>query len=311
MSVYCDLCAVLSLQYGLTTRPLIVHDITTLGWLLDPMSDTEVVFPRLNCVKGGTRSVKASERQPTNRARLAAALSCYVVAVKIRDDMQDEPSWRTRAVQSYYSTTFAAANRDLQQLAFPLDQLEATLAQQAGIEKHGVEDLDIASQPTGRAYAIVARKLAGTSQTSDGAPNPAVVENAALIGEALGRCVYIIDAYRDADADRGASYNPLCCGSNPTDLHLVTRRREARAYVALQLRRVNDALMDAPVSQHTRWRAIDRHLRKLVGLQSTTVTLNATCCLPCGDGAVTLDDKDCCMTIVGCVCCTACCCQIW
>ena len=88
VSVYCDLCAVLSLEYGLTARPLIVHDIASLGWLLESPDAPSTVFPRMDCVRGGTRSVRPADRHPTPRTRLLAALSCYTVAVKLRDDSQ-------------------------------------------------------------------------------------------------------------------------------------------------------------------------------------------------------------------------------
>jgi hypothetical protein len=173
MSVYCDLCAVLSLRYGLSARPLIVHDIAALSWLLEAGRDPAVVFPRLNCVKGGTRSIPVRDRQPTDRARLAAALSCYAVGVKVRDDLADEPSWRSRALHSFYARTFAEAHHELAQLGFPLDALSSTLAHQANVERRRTSDLDVASESTGRAYAIVARQLARTtidSQTSNGTP---------------------------------------------------------------------------------------------------------------------------------------------
>ena len=128
MSVYCDLCAVLAMEYGLKARPLIVHDIASLGWLLEPQDAPSTVFPRMNCVRGGTRSVCPADRHPTPRARLLAALSCYTVAVKLRDDISDQPSWRVRALTGLYAKTFTRAHLELQRLGFPLGELEETLA---------------------------------------------------------------------------------------------------------------------------------------------------------------------------------------
>ena len=297
MSVYCDLCAVLSLQYGLTARPLIVHDIASLGWLLEPAESTSTVFPRVNCVRGGTRSVRPPDRRATPRARLLAALSCYAVAVKLRDDLSDRPSWRARALKSLYSKTFTRANLELERLGFPLRELEGTLAQQDWIERQNTDDLHAASGPTGRAYAVVSQHLASSSHS------PVSAEVASGIGDALGRCVYVIDAYRDVEADEGVNYNPLCCGTLRSGAQLSSRRREAREYVAAQLRSARDVLGGSTSSLQSRWQSIERRLRSLVGLEPATVTLNATCCVPCGDGAVAFDDKECWPFLCGCSCC--------
>ncbi len=308
MSEYCDLCGVLALKYGLKARPLLVHDITTLGWLLGPAADSPTLFPRSNCVKGGTRSVRAPDRRPARRTRLAAALSCYAVAVKVGDDLQDEPSWRSRALQSFYARTFAAARRDLQQLAFPVGRLDAALADQAEIERWGTGELDVAAGPTGRAYAVVASHLSSAS-VSPGTEPATAVETVATIGDALGRCVYVIDAYRDVEGDRGVRYNPLCCAIAATDVQLAVRRDEARAYIAAQLRRAISALGGASSARQNRWQAVEHRLRGLVGLQAPTVTLNATCCIPCGDGAVAVDDKECWPMLCGGLCCFVCLCD--
>lgn len=292
-SVYCDLCAVLAWQYGLKARPLIVHDLAAVGWLLESPDAPAAVFPRTNCLRGGTRSVRPAERQPPNRTRLLAALSCYAVAVKLRDDLNDEPSWRVRALHSLYARTFARADRDLVRLGFPLEQLEGALAQQEQIERQNTADLDVASEATGRAYATVARCLAATS------PSGASVETAFAIGNALGRCVYVIDAYRDIETDHGVSYNPLCCGDSRSGTRLSARRREARAYVAAQLRLVGDSVNEPTGSLGSRWPAIEHRLRRLVGLEPKPVTLNAVICIPCDD------DKCCWPVLCGCFCCSA------
>lgn len=310
MSRYCDLCGVLALQYGVTARALIVHDIATLGWLLEPEDGPPVVFPRMNCLKGGTRSVDAEARLPRERERLEAALSCYALAVKVQDDLVDEPSWRGRALRKIFAGTFERANRDLRRLEFPVNGLEATLAEQTEIEKQGVADLDVAAGPTGRAYALVARQLVLLSPDAliNGGTG-VTVETAETIGDALGRCVYAIDAYRDIESDRGIRYNPLCCSLASTDRQLAGRQGEAQAYVARQLRRAGGALGDASAFRQRRWRTIEHRLRALVGLQPATVTLNATCCIPCGNGAVVADEKECWPVIFCCFCGAACFCQ--
>ena len=74
-------------------------------------------------------------------------------------------------------------------------------------------------------------------------------EQSSRIGDALGRCVYVVDAYRDVEADAGVNYNPLCCGAAPSGTQLSSGRREARAYVAAQLRLAADALSGSTGSQ--------------------------------------------------------------
>ncbi len=315
MTIYCDVCATLSLRYGIKARPLIVHDIVSLGWLLAEPEGPPATFPRGNCVRGGVRSVPPAVRDPADRTHLLAALSCYAVGVKLDDDIRDRPSWHARLLNNLYATTFEQANHELSRRKFPLSGMEESLGEQQQVERQGSSDLETASGPTGRAYGLVGRRLAQM------APETVSADLACQLGEILGRCVYVIDAYRDADADRGVSYNPLCCDTSSTAASFNGRRVEARAYVDAQLRSADVLLNGADQRAQIRWSMLAQRLRRYIGLGTTAVTLNAVICLPCGDGAVAVDDKECTNTICGCCCagvllvsccengcCTRCCC---
>jgi len=228
-----------------------------------------------------------------------AALSCYAVAVKLNDDLRDHPTRRVRLLRALYANTFDRARSELVRLGFPVSELEEAVAQQDVVERSGTGELDEASEPTGRAYAIVARFLA---------PAWLATKPTEQVGEALGRCVYVIDAYRDIQSDDGVSYNPLCCGRSSAESQLSSRRRKARAYIADRLAAARNSLNDCTSILQGRWPSIERRVRSLVGLEPATVTLNATCCIPCGDGAVVADDSECALVFCGCFCCASCVC---
>ena len=87
MSAYCSLCGLLSSQYGLKSRMLVVHDIATLWWLLEsPSSANKEKIPVGNCLRGGAGKLKkdgVSELQ-----KFLAAMSVYTIGIKVKMILQ-------------------------------------------------------------------------------------------------------------------------------------------------------------------------------------------------------------------------------
>jgi len=291
-SAYCNLCGTLSLEYGVTTRFLVLYDFASLAWLFS-LDDTERPFARLNCVKGGTR-FRRHEPEPADR--FLAAISVFTCGVKIRDDVADDGSVRAQLSQAFYRKTFAEAEQNLKSLGFDVGKMNIILQEQQILEDLWERRLDVASGPTGKAYGMVARhmsKLGGMM----------ALDECEWIGEQIGRLVFLADAYRDVKQDAGKAYNPLTQPSSAAPVELSSRDRQALVeYVVSCLDRIELTIAERGSVLAERWSPLRNQLLSLFGLKASSVILNVQCCVPCGDGFVAADSDEC-----G-ECCSGCCC---
>lgn len=295
-SAYCNLCASLSAGYGLSSRLLVVFDFASLRWLLEPTGG-DYAFPRFNCVRGGTLLRKrALEASPINR--FLAAISAFTCGVKTADDLDDQPGVAGRLTQWHFGSAFKRAQDDLLQTGFDVDRLHLLLARQRQLELQNESDFERASAPTGEAYGMVGRHL--SSMLDDCIDS----DRAAAIGEAVGRCIYLIDAHRDADQDSGVSYNPLLCGCGSDPDGLPARRTELRTYVLEQLQRARLVIAAASPPSADRWQHLEKRMLRLTGMDARSVTLNMICCIPCEAGTAVVDSNECAN------CCIFCCCVV-
>jgi hypothetical protein len=258
-AAYCNLCASLSHRYGLTSRLLVVHDVATADWLLAGAAAVRRPFPTCNCVKGGTRSVPAALRTD-ERQSLLAAVSAYTVGVKVQDDLADDGRWKARLAHALYKDTFARARRDLAQGGFDVAAFEAALAQQRELERRGETELAAAAGPSGRAFGLVARHLAGRN----GAVGP---EDAYALGACIGRAVFLVDSYQDFGRDLAAgAYNPLRCGGGGGPVPLDPgRAREVLGVVGVLLEEAHEICARMSERVAVRWRGASASLAHRVG----------------------------------------------
>ena len=120
MSAYCSLCGLLSSQYGLKSRMLVVHDIATLWWLLEaPSSIHEQKLPIGNCVRGGAGRVR--KRGVSELQKFLAAMSAYTIGVKVKDDLEDGSNWKTQITDWMYAGQFTKARTDLIEVGFDVE----------------------------------------------------------------------------------------------------------------------------------------------------------------------------------------------
>lgn len=302
-SAYCSLCGFLGHQYGSKARMLVVNDIATLWWLLSPHPiEGEDRLRTSNCIRGISQLWK---QDLSDLQRLLAALSVHMVAIKVDDDLVDTGGWRSRLAHHVYRGSFQKARRDLTNIGFDLEQLDAILARQRSVEQNRECDFKVASEPTARAYGLVAREIAHRCSS------PFTSEQAETVGEALGRAVYLVDAIRDFPQDLGTAYNPLCLVSDPK-AHEIPRplRDTVLEFVGSHLSCGRQIAMD--VAQHLgrSWHAVERAIFAGAGVHDArSVTLYCACCIPCGDGAVYVDEKDCdpCKSSFACVIFLTCC----
>lgn len=298
-SAYCGLCGLIGSQYGFTSRKMVVHDISTLWWILDNrLQDEDGPLPVVNCLRGGTRRLR--NHGVTELQQLLAGISIFTLSTKVQDDLNDQPSWKTKALDAYYGNSFQSARRRLIDIGFDVGQLEEIVKQQQTMENQAVTDLDIASELTGKAYSQVAGEIAARSDSSF---TKSQAEN---LGEVLGRVVYIVDAVRDFKKDQGRQYNPLCLRDESSNSNEIPHeaRKEALHFIGNQLDRGREIVHEASEKLASAWYSLERSLFAAVGVNDhQSVTLYSACCVPCGNAFVVIDEK----AISGCAM-TLCCC---
>ncbi|WP_339686470.1 DUF5685 family protein [Gimesia maris] len=303
MSAYCSLCGLLSSQYGLKSRMLVVHDIATLWWLLETSSSkNEQKLPIGNCVRGGTGKVR--KRGISELQKFLAAMSAYTIGVKVKDDIEDGSNWKTRIADWMYSGQFTKARTDLIEVGFDVERMERILEVQTELEKEREKDFKTASIPTSQAYGLVAREIVKRCSSHF------TEEQAQRIGEALGRAVYLADAIQDFSKDQGTSFNPLCieAGSKSPSLPAALKNK-VLTYVGSHLKETSGLINQVQDGLKQSWHAVEHSLLTAAGVtDQKSVTLYSSICIPCGDGAVVVEGEECCKTITFCICGTICCC---
>ncbi|WP_339726743.1 DUF5685 family protein [uncultured Gimesia sp.] len=303
MSAYCSLCGLLSSQYGLKSRMLVVHDIATLWWLLEaPSSENEQKLTIGNCVRGGTGQL--GKRGVSELQKFLAAMSAYTIGIKVKDDIQDGSSWKTRLVNRMYSAQFEKARTDLVTVGFDVEHLEQILSTQFELERKGEKDFQIASAPTSQAYGLVTREIAKRCHSRF------TEEKAQQVGESLGRAVYLTDAIRDFSQDQEISFNPLCIEAGPKNHTLPPDLKDkVLTYVGSHLSEAGIFVAQVGEELKRSWHAVERSLLAAAGINDQkSITLYSSCCIPCGDGAIIVDGDECGKAISGCICGSICCC---
>jgi len=182
--------------------------------------------------------------------------------------------------------------------------LEQQLVEQRELEALKEYDLLRISAPTATAYGMAlehAYRIKGTTLTS---------ASTQKVGEVLGRCVYLHDQLADYRRDWGRAFNPLhevgTEGQRPSAL----LRRRVQVFIHDQLEQLATETATWPEQLRRRLAAVASRMAALFGISKKSVTLYAVCCVPCGDGAVVVDGKDCdsCMSTAGCCLCLCCVC---
>ena len=200
-STYCNLCAALSVAgAGVWNRFFLVNDVVTIDWLLaeDEFSDKHA-FSCRNCLKGG--AVGQKKKVTEHQARLAA-ISTFTCGVKINDNALDSPNLKNKSLALLYRPMMKKAEKILKK-AHILEKIRALLAQDRANESQGIVTLEEACRPTEQCYELMTLEIAKTHSTLP-------ISMQSMLGQYLGKCVYLLDAIADMDEDREKNqYNVL------------------------------------------------------------------------------------------------------
>ena len=190
---YCGLCHVLRARYGDIGRLTLSHDMTFLSLLLAALYEPEETRCEARCALHPLKTHPAVFHEA---ADYAADMNILLAYYKCQDDAADEGSLRGKAGRSALKKPFAeVASRWPAQSEAVRDSLERLGA----LEKQGCTDLDALARLAGQMLGacFVWKQDAFAPYLRD-------------MGAALGRFIYLMDAYEDYDADvKHGRFNPL------------------------------------------------------------------------------------------------------
>ena len=209
---YCGVCRQLQQRQGALGRMMLSYDMAFLHALLTSLYEPETVTERARCITHPAKPLPYSVNRFTGYvADMNFALGYH----KLRDNWQDDHSLLggagSRALQGRYA-------RVAEQHPEQCRTIETELQALAEIERLRNAPIDAAANCFGR---ILGRIFV---------PEPDVWQDALYAtGAALGRFIYMMDAYEDLPRDkRKGQYNPLLPIADAPDF-------EARAYDLLTI----------------------------------------------------------------------------
>ena len=191
---YCGLCHVLKEKFGNAGRLTLSNDMTFLSMLLSSLYEPAETCYDKRCVLHPTKQHHAVASAATE---FAADMNILLAYYKCLDDVQDEGSLRGKVGKSALKKAFAKV-----QAKYP-DKCEAvrkSLDEITRLEKENTGDIDAVTRLSGQMFAE-------TFAWKDDVFAPHMRQ----MGAALGRFIYLMDAYEDYEEDeKHGRFNPLC-----------------------------------------------------------------------------------------------------
>lgn len=226
-----------------------------------------------------------------------AAMNVLLLAAKLRDDAADGEGLLRRAAGVALGPWARKARRELRDCGFPVEAIDGLPAAQALVERHG-SSLEAFEAPTAACMAACFGYI--------GVLGGRCGEELRLLGEALGRLLYLWDAVTDfaEDAQRGRFNALAACGLAPGDVSGRVREH---------LRAFEAALAALPLGERRGLVAgvvggLRREMASSLGFKPLPVR-PADCDCDCGcDSCDSCDSCDtCCCCLDSCDCCDECC----
>lgn len=234
-AVYCSLCKFLGKKYGFIARMMLNYDFTFLALLIMATNDGFGGTCRKRCVCNPFK--KCTYCKSCNREmELPAAALIILARCKNLDNIADEKGVKKLAalmLKPFLSKPYKKAKK----LYPELDKIaNEYIASQSELEKINEQSLDKAAVPT----ALFLAKLFEMALPND-------KKAAFVLGEALGKWIYITDALCDYKEDKQKSrYNPLLCGDTHKErarANLLFHANTARsAFELIEIKKFKDIL---------------------------------------------------------------------
>ena len=190
---YCGLCHTLGEHYGSAGRATLSNDMTFLSLLLNALYEPTETMLNERCTLHPARQHMAVLHEGTN---YAADMNILLAYHKCEDDVSDEASMRGRVGKRALKKAYEQVKKTWPRQA---ETVAKCLSEIARIENKESEDLDALTRLSGRMLGecFVWREDAFAPYLCN-------------LGGALGKFVYLMDAYEDYDHDlKHRQFNPL------------------------------------------------------------------------------------------------------
>lgn len=190
---YCGLCQELKARHGNIGRLTLSNDMTFLGMLLSALYEPQEVQGCRRCM---VHPAKKRAYVRNEAMAYAADMNILLAYHKCLDDAQDEGALRGKIGAHALQKAYAQVEAQHPQVCRIVRE---SLEKQAQLEHARCEDIDALCRPSadmlGACFAWKQDVFAPALQA---------------MGAALGRFIYLMDAYEDYDADvRASQFNPL------------------------------------------------------------------------------------------------------
>jgi hypothetical protein len=202
---YCGLCRAVGARCGQLPRLLLRYDFAFLAMLLSAVFEAEDALTPFRCLVHPMKKRVVTEISPV--VEYAADMMLLSAYYKLRDDRLDEGSLRGFAGELFLRGVVRAIRARYPDKSRRIDECIQALGR---LEKEACASFDRAAEPFARFMGEML-DYDGPS-ASDGSAKRTENARYALgrIGHNLGKWIYLIDAYDDAEADlRCGAYNPL------------------------------------------------------------------------------------------------------
>ncbi|MBQ7455821.1 MAG: hypothetical protein IJS53_05195 [Clostridia bacterium] len=190
---YCGLCRALQTEYGSAGRLTLSNDMTFLSLLLCALYEPPVTERAARCA---LHPLKKHPEIAHEAASFAAGMNVILAYHKRRDDERDEGGLRAGLGRKMLEKPYHLAREQYPEIAREVGEALAALS---ALEAQPQPDLDALARLSGRMLgACFVWKKDAFAPWLRG------------MGEALGRFIYLMDAYEDFDADKKrGQFNPL------------------------------------------------------------------------------------------------------
>jgi hypothetical protein len=317
-SLYARCCQHQHLRYGKLTLPTLSYEsvfLYALGLDAGAAGDYEPL-PRTCCRLLGKKD--AGVAPDRHIGEFTTALGLLLTSVKLEDDIRDARSWPAWTWKATHHRLLAQPVAKAKAYLAALDpefehRLASFASAQADLEADGTADLLRYQQPTADAFGYLFGLMSSLPQLSTRA---GLLKD---VGEHIGISIVTADCAQDWQHDKRAGLTNPVKSSEPAELAFEVSKEHAGAARLACSSAFGSSSRTVSILSHVEQR-IAKHLKArptacqqpdTTEFQPRAVVLNAVCCVPCGDGAVAVDSKDCdgCFqTLSGLLCCGCCLC---
>lgn len=192
-SYYCGVCHSLKERYGFVGQVTLTYDMTFLAVLLSSLYEDQTPAQKHRCAPHPLKKHDAIYNEFTD---YAAAMNILLTYYKLKDDWEDERSYKSNAMAMALKNAWKKATREFPDQAF---EIERYIQNQREYEKNQSQDIDVVASATGEMLGNLMKKREDEWQNG-----------LYRIGYFLGKYIYVMDAYDDLLEDiENNNYNPL------------------------------------------------------------------------------------------------------